>query len=330
MDTYLLKINNNSLIDNHLSVIPKSNHAPASPDINTHPKPTTTTPNIKTHPNTITPTPNIKNQPKPTQSKTNNPQKVMIDINNTALKQNQAQSRRVTNDGGRVILNICEEKSTVIANNLSALDCYDEVTGGRKFFDEYAGHVTTKINRTILNDLKTLPYPDDIKNEADVIYNKMKYQVRRGKIRNQMIFYCVYCSYRELNREVDPIQLGLDFGLNHGDVQRCESLFSPLQTGYKPPCKDTSPLQCLSNYCEEIGLAKDAVDDIKILAKHIMLKEPSLYQENPHTVAAGLLRYFVVMNGIIIDDPQKLKLITGRSTATIDNMYRLISSIDNK
>jgi hypothetical protein len=74
---------------------------------------------------------------------------------------------------------------------------------------------------------KDIHFPDDIKNQADVVYNKMRYQVRRGKIRNQMLFFCVYCSHQELQRDVNPIHLGSKFGLTQGEVQRCDSLFSP-------------------------------------------------------------------------------------------------------
>src|SRR5438105_6674616 len=81
------------------------------------------------------------------------------------------------------------------------LDPYDQ-TSDQKFSSGYGewGHVVTKVNRTILNDLAQYLLPDDIKNTADVIYNKMTYRVRRGKIRFQMLFFCVYCAYLELKR----------------------------------------------------------------------------------------------------------------------------------
>lgn len=200
-----------------------------------------------------------------------------------------------------------------------------------KFYGGYGewGHVINHSERTILPDLKQYSFTDDIKNQADVIYNKMRYQVRRGKIRFQMLFFCVYCAYLELNRDVDPIQLGAQFGLNQGEVQRCDSLFSPLQTGYKPPSTNISPLGYLPNYCTAMNLSQEAIDEIMKMAANILKKDPRLYQENPQTVAAGLLRYYTVTNGIISDDPQKMMQITGRSSVTIDSIFRRISTIDN-
>lgn len=190
-------------------------------------------------------------------------------------------------------------------------------------------HVMSSAERSILIDLKTMPFTDDIKNQADVIYNKMKPRVRRGKIRLQMLFFCVYCAHLELGRMVNPLQLGLLFGLNAGDVQRCDSIFSPLQTGYKPPYTSTSPLRYLPDYCRAIGLADETISEIMTASSAILRKDPSLYQENPQTVAAGLLRYFTITNGITNDDPQKIVKVTGRSSVTIEGMFRRVATIDN-
>jgi hypothetical protein len=210
-------------------------------------------------------------------------------------------------------------------------DPYDTTTGEQKFCNGYGewGHVISHSERTILPDLKQYPFTDDIKTTADVIYNKMRHQVRRGKIRFQMLFFCTYCSHLELGRDVNPIQLGTLFGLTPGEVQRCNSLFSPLQTGYRPPTRNTSPLGYLPEYCQGMNLSHQAIEEIMRMSAAILRKDPTLYQENPQTVAAGLLRYYTVTNGISNDDPQKITRITGRSTVTIDGMYKRISTIDN-
>lgn len=207
------------------------------------------------------------------------------------------------------------------------IDPYDE----QKFCGGYGewAHVVNRTERSILSDLKPYPYTDDIKNQADVVFNKMRYQVRRGKIRNQMLFFCVYSAHLELGLPVNPIQLGAQFGLTQGEVQRCDSLFSPLQTGYKPPSTNASPLGYLPDYCKDMNLSQEAIDDIMRMSSTVLRKDCTLYQENPQTVAAGLLRYYTITNGIITDDPQKITRVTSRSNVTIDGMFRRISTIDN-
>ena len=221
-------------------------------------------------------------------------------------------------------------------STLSALDTsevsydpYDDTT--KKFCGGYGewGHVINHTERSILPDLKIYPFPDDIKNRADVIYNKMRYQVRRGKIRSQMIFFCVYYAHVELKRDVNPIPLGSQFGLTPGEIQKCDSLFAPLQTGYKPPPTNASPLGYFSDYLAGMDLSEDLLDDITRTATDILRKDPTLNQENPKTVAAGLLRYYMVARGITSEDPVKINRVTSRSNVTIDGMFRRICTIDN-
>ncbi|MEM3062649.1 MAG: hypothetical protein QW303_03765 [Nitrososphaerota archaeon] len=205
---------------------------------------------------------------------------------------------------------------------------YDNKYFYNKFSD--SNHVINRIERSILPDLKYYSFPDEIKNQADVIYNKMRYQVRRGKIRQQLLFFCVYCAHLELGYNVNPVRLGEKFGLTQGEVQKCDSLFSPLQTGYKPPVKYISPLNYLPEFCKNIGFADETINDVISVSESILNKDSSLTQENPQTVAAGLLRYYILTHGVSFDDLQRLTTITNRSIVTIDGMFRKICMIDNK
>jgi transcription initiation factor TFIIIB Brf1 subunit/transcription initiation factor TFIIB len=144
-----------------------------------------------------------------------------------------------------------------------------------------------------------------------------------------MLFYCVYNAHLELGRNVNPFHLGSQFGLTPGEVQKCDSIFSPLQTGYKPPYTPTSPLRYLNDYCRDMGLSDETTHEIISASLIILHKDPSLNQESPQTVAAGLLRYFSLTNGITSDDPQMIFKVTGRSNVTIDGIYRRIATIDN-
>lgn len=210
-------------------------------------------------------------------------------------------------------------------------DPYDTVNGDKTFCGaqgEWA-HVYNNSERSILPDLARYPLTDDIKNMADVIYNKMRPQTRRGKVRTQMIFYCVYCAHLELKREVNPVKLGKVFDLTPGQVQKCHSMFAPLQTGYFPPALTTTPLRYLPDYCRDLQLSQDAIEFINTLAQNVLRKDQTLNEENPQTVAAGILRYYVMITGIVVEDLQKLSEITGRSTVTIEAMCRRISNVDN-
>lgn len=189
-------------------------------------------------------------------------------------------------------------------------------------------HVVGHQKRSILPDLSGHSFPDDIKNQADTIYQQMRPRVRKGKARDQLLFFCVYYAHIELDVDVDPNLLGERFGLKPGEVQRCHSIFSPLQTGYHPPLKDLTPLNLLPDYMKKLNMSEDAIYQAKVQLQEIVNKNRSLSQEHPRTVASGFLKYYIDINGIEVNQ-QELSRITNRSPATIDNMYNRISMIDN-
>lgn len=195
---------------------------------------------------------------------------------------------------------------------------------------ESSFYVNSKTERTILPDLRSYPFDDEVKHQADIIYNKMRPRVRRGRIRLQMLFYCVYCAHRHLGRVVNPISLGAKFGLKQGEIQRCDSIFSALQTGFRAPQIDTPPHAYFPDFCEKMELSEAALESLVTLTDSVMRKDCTLTQDNPQTVAAGFLKYYVDINGIVLQDNTVLSRVTGRSNVTIDNMYRRIAVIDNK
>jgi transcription initiation factor TFIIIB Brf1 subunit/transcription initiation factor TFIIB len=192
------------------------------------------------------------------------------------------------------------------------------------------GHIVTRNDqKSISSDLVTYNFPDEIVNQADLIYNQMKYQARRLKVRTQLLFYCVYCAHLELGRNIDPINLGSRFNLTPSDVQKCDSMFSPLQTGYYPPRNSVSPAKYLPEYCDQIKLSEDAAQQVISMTENILQRDRSLLQENPQTVAAGFLQYYVTINGINLSHPDIIANIVHRSKVTVDNMMKRIANIDN-
>lgn len=198
-----------------------------------------------------------------------------------------------------------------------------------KGYGDWGQHVYSKTTRSILPDLKPYLLPDDIKNKADAIYNIMFEKTRRKKIRKQLVFYCTYCAHLELGIEVNPVKLGEIFGLEHGDVLKCPSLFSFLQTGYSPPDITSTPMTCIKDFCAALDLSNDAVEQIRSICDNVMKRCPDISQENPQTVASGLLKYYIFTNGIELKEPNMIATVTKRSNVTIDAMYKRIAIADN-
>lgn len=188
---------------------------------------------------------------------------------------------------------------------------------------------STKNNRSILNDLSAYPqFSDDIKIRANTIYLKMNPTTNRAKKRTLLLFFCIYNAYKELGIKIDPAVLGDIFGLNAGQLQKTESMFSRLQTNYKPIINCRTVSDYINDYCQAIGLA-DYVDDIIQLSDHILSKNVDLNQSASQPVAAGMIKYYMVINGIELVNKELLSQAARRSDTTIEAMFKKISGVDN-
>ena len=190
-------------------------------------------------------------------------------------------------------------------------------------------NICNKYTKSILSDLHPYKFSDDIKIRANYIYSKMNHSTRRANKRTLLLFFCVYSAYKELSIPVNPADLGKLFGLTHGQMMKTESMFSYLQTGYKPICRTISVYDYIPDYCQKLGL-ENYLDDIILLTENILAKDKDLRQQVSPTLGTGLIKYFLIINGIELNDKNSLSLVTQRSDTTIDTMYKKICEVDNR
>lgn len=186
-----------------------------------------------------------------------------------------------------------------------------------------------KIVRSILNDLTEYDqFSEDIKIRANAIYLKMKRTTKRAKQRKLLLFFCVYSAYKELQINVNPSDLGLIFQLSSGELQKTESMFSHLQTGYKPVCNCRNIYDYISDYCIKIGM-EECIPDVIQLSKSIIDKNKDLTQVSCQPAAAGMIKYYMTINGIELTNKNALSEAADRSDTTVETIYRKICLIDN-
>jgi hypothetical protein len=200
---------------------------------------------------------------------------------------------------------------------------------GRVYYSKTPLHNLTKVNdRNILKDLAGYNFPEDIKYEANDIFRKIGMPTKRGNERNKMLFFLVYTAFRQKGRFVNPQVLGKEMGLSPGDINRALTAFSEVQTGFRPKIKRATPLDALPELCASLEL-ESITEDVLEMAKEIMEKCPSLNEEFPHKVSAGILSYFMEINGIKI--PQELfKKKVDFSDVTIKDIHQRITKIHNQ
>lgn len=196
--------------------------------------------------------------------------------------------------------------------------------------DEWSRYRTSKVDRSIKNDIEKMAFTQDIKIRADLIYHTMNSTTHRGRRRKQLLFYCIYNACKELKVHYDPKYIANQIGITDGDMTKALSLFSEVQTGYSTSTSGfTTPLDYIPDYCRQIGLTEEAIDDVNSLAIDIINKDKTLRDSFPHTVAAGILKYYTLIRGLKIDNKVYASVV-GLSEATVSTIYRRISSIDNK
>ncbi len=189
---------------------------------------------------------------------------------------------------------------------------------------------SNKADKTILNDLSKYPiFSDDIKLRANSIYKQMNQNTKRAKTRKLLLFFCVYNAYKELGIDVTPADLGEIFGLNSGHLQKSQSLFSHIQTGYKSVSHSLDVSHYIKDYCSKIGM-DDYIDDILQLSVNIMAKDKYLSHSSAIPVAAaGMIKYYMFITGIELEDKTLLAKVSRRSETTIELMFKKISIIHN-
>lgn len=200
---------------------------------------------------------------------------------------------------------------------------------GRVYYSKGPSHTVTKTNdRSVLGDLAKYNFPDDIKHEANDIFREIGMPTKRGNERNKMLFFLVYTAHRQKDRFVNPQVLGKEMGLSTGDINRALTAFSEVQTGYRPKIKRATPLDALPELCANLGL-DHVTQDVLEIAKEVMEKCPSLKEEFPHKVAAGILSYFMEFNGIRVP-ADSFKKEVDFSDVTIKDIHQRITKIHNQ
>lgn|SRR3990167_315721 len=186
-----------------------------------------------------------------------------------------------------------------------------------------------KCDRSILPDMEKLPFATDIKNRAEAIFHQMTQGTRRGERRKQQIFTCLTAAHQELGIPIDPKSIADAVGISTGNMTSALSMYSYVQTGYRPVKKFTKATDLLPQYCTELGLSEDIIDDIVDFGESIIEKNKECLEMYPQKLAGGILKYYSTLRGISLP-PGIFSKIMKLSEATINTAYKEVARIDNQ
>jgi transcription initiation factor TFIIIB Brf1 subunit/transcription initiation factor TFIIB len=182
--------------------------------------------------------------------------------------------------------------------------------------------------RNLISDLKALDFPDEIKKTANQIFMTMSCPTKRSKKRKLLLFFCIYSAYMELGIPQIPNLIAKKVDISPSEVSKAMALFSQSQTGYHPPHMLITPLHYLPDYCAKLGFTDSTKEMVYDMAKQIMHKDKTLMEESPQKISAGIIQFFMVMNGIQFKKKEFAKMF-GFSEVTINNIFKRIVAIDS-
>lgn len=187
----------------------------------------------------------------------------------------------------------------------------------------------TEEAKSILSDLNRFNISDEIKNEAEHIFQQLTTGTRRGNKRKKLLFYCVYNAYKSLGIIEDAKTIANLIGIPHSDITKSFSLYSETKTNYQPPASFRTPTDFIYKYYSEAGLSSDCLQPLLSLTDEVLASDPDLYESYPQVVACGIIVYYMTINGASVDR-KKLAKMAGKSDMTLSKIIKRISAAHNK
>lgn len=179
-----------------------------------------------------------------------------------------------------------------------------------------------------LKFLDKLDIPECVRNKANEIYMRMKTGVHRKKRLQLLIFKCLYQAYINLKIPVDQKDLISKVGIDKNSIQAALSMYSESQTEVPTPCVKKTPNYYIKIYCPKLEISDEMIRDICSFSDSLIQRHPSIMEQSPSNMAAAIIKYYCEGHSLILDKETIITKIMITS-ATLDNYYRIVSSLDN-
>jgi len=183
--------------------------------------------------------------------------------------------------------------------------------------------------KTIHDELQRLDLPESIRAFANDIYALLASDTgtRRCSVRRGLIFFCTYNAYLEAGEIRDPVEIANLVGIPPNTIAHALKQFSYPLTCYRIKNVTTSPSHLIEQYARQQGIREELMPDLKALCAR-WTSAPIFRKLLPQPVAAGVLRYYMELNGLYIDMETFLKTYHLTRLA-LDKAYAHIVGIDN-
>jgi transcription initiation factor TFIIIB Brf1 subunit/transcription initiation factor TFIIB len=198
----------------------------------------------------------------------------------------------------------------------------------RNINDPNRCHIRKNEDKTIYKDISNLSLPDNIVKEANSLYQHVvKDRIYRGNTRKSIIFACIFYAYKKVGNPQSCDILTSLFNLDKKDGLKGLKIVN-LNSDNTMIKKSTyiTPINLINEIMTQFDANQEDKDSVIKLYHKIQGRSEVLSRARPQSVAAGLIRYYIIKNDRDIsmtDFREKVNL----SDLTINRIVREITNI---
>ena len=187
-------------------------------------------------------------------------------------------------------------------------------------------YVKRQENRSLINDVKGMGFPDIIVSLADEYYKRIiNKKIFRGDTRKAVIFTCILQASKKMGYSQTPEDISNKLNIKKKIISKGLKIFS--QTIDDNEVRYIGPLDLIENILKNMNASPSYSKDIKRLyTEKIDGKSTLLKRSNPQSVASGLVFYYCKSKGINISR-KRFSEIVNKSEITIIRIAKEIRKI---
>lgn len=201
----------------------------------------------------------------------------------------------------------------------------------RNINDPNRCHIRKVDEKNIYKDISNLNLPDNIVKEANVLYQHVvEKRIYRGNTRKAIIFACIFYAYKKIGNPQSCDILTKLFNIQKKDGLKGLKIVT-MNSDNQMIKKSTyiTPINIIKEIMRQFDAQECDIESVIKLYEKVKDKSAILSRARPQSVAAGIIRYYIVKNdrGITMSSfKEKVHL----SELTINRIVREITNILEK
>ena len=151
---------------------------------------------------------------------------------------------------------------------------------------------------TLSEDLARLCIPEEVKQEAEKIYELLGKPIHRNNKRKHMIYYLVSNAFDSLRKVFWPPKLAYEIGIRKEEIGSAASLFKGKTKNFRAPVINYRPTRYLPLLADILGYDDpNFIEGLSEFGNQLLEKNPRLGENFPQNMAAGIVHRYMMNEG---------------------------------